>query len=52
MMWSDRVARSGLTALAKGQGNVVPGLLYKLSVLGLRLVPRNVQAVFSEMATK
>lgn len=52
MMSSDSVARSGLISLAKGQGHVVPGLLYKLAVLGLRLVPRNLQAVFGEMATK
>jgi len=52
IMSSDSVARSGLKALAKGQGSVVPGLLYKLSVLGLRLVPRSLQAVFGEMATK
>lgn len=52
MMSSDNVARSGLNALAKGKGNVVPGLLYKFSVLALRLVPRNLQAVFGELATK
>ena len=52
MMSSESVARSGLKALAKGKGNVVPGILYKLAVLGLRLVPRNIQAVFGELATK
>jgi short-subunit dehydrogenase len=52
IMPSETVARSGLKALAKGQGNVVPGLLYKLSVIGLRLVPRNLQAIFGELATK
>jgi short-subunit dehydrogenase len=52
MMSSESVARSGLKALAKGKGNVVPGMLYKLAVLGLRLVPRNIQAVFGELATK
>lgn len=52
MMSSDSVARSGLNALATGKGNVVPGLLYKLAVLALRLVPRNVQAVFGELATR
>jgi short-subunit dehydrogenase len=52
IMSSDSVARSGLTALAKGKGNVVPGILYKLSVFGLRFIPRNLQAVFGEMATK
>lgn len=52
IMSSESVARSGLKALAKGKGNVVPGLLYKLSVFGLRFVPRNLQAVFGELATK
>lgn len=52
IMSSESVARSGLTALAKGKGNVVPGFLYKLSVFGLRFVPRNIQAVFGELATK
>jgi hypothetical protein len=52
IMSSESVARSGLTALAKGKGNVVPGLLYKLSVFGLRFVPRNLQAIFGELATK
>lgn len=52
MMSSESVSRSGLKALAKGRGNVVPGILYKFAVLGLRLVPRNVQAVFGELATK
>ncbi len=52
IMSSESVSRAGLTALAKGKGNVVPGLLYKLSVFGLRFVPRNLQAVFGELATK
>ena len=52
IMSSDSVARAGLNALAKGQGNIVPGILYKLSVFGLRFVPRSLQAVFGEMATK
>ena len=52
IMSSESVARSGLKALANGKGNVVPGILYKLSVFGLRFVPRNLQAVFGEMATK
>ena len=52
MMSSESVSRSGLKALAKGKGNVVPGLMYKLAVLGLRLVPRNIQAVLGELATK
>lgn len=52
IMSSESVSRAGLTALAKGKGNVVPGFLYKLSVFGLRFVPRNLQAVFGELATK
>ena len=52
IMSSESVSRSGLKALANGRGNVVPGILYKLSVFGLRFVPRNLQAVFGEMATK
>jgi len=52
IMSSESVSRAGLTALAKGKGNVVPGLLYKLSVFGLRFVPRNLQAIFGELATK
>lgn len=52
IMSSDSVARSGLTALAKGKGNVVPGILYKFSVFGLRFIPRNLQAVLGELATK
>lgn len=52
IMSSESVARSGLNALSKGKGNIVPGFMYKLAVLGLRLVPRSIQAVFGELATK
>lgn len=52
IMSSERVVKSGLKALVRGQGHVVPGLMYKLSVLGLRLIPRRLQAVFGEMATR
>ena len=52
IMTSESVARSGLKALAKGKGNVVPGFLYKLSVFGLRFVPRSLQALLGELATK
>lgn len=52
IMSSKQVSHAGLTALAKGKGNVVPGLLYKVSVFGLRFIPRNLQAIFGELATK
>lgn len=52
MMSSESVARAGLRGLARDHRTVVPGLLYKLSVTGLRLVPRRLQAVFGQMATE
>lgn len=40
MMRSPEVTRTGLDALRKGKGSVVPGLLNKLTILGNRLLPR------------
>ncbi|OUS28932.1 hypothetical protein A9Q99_10685 [Gammaproteobacteria bacterium 45_16_T64] len=52
IMTSDAVAKSGLRAMAKGNAVNVPGILYKLSMAGLRVVPRNLQALIGEAATK
>jgi short-subunit dehydrogenase len=51
MMSSDAVARAGLKGLANGRTVIVPGILYKVSVAGLRLIPRRLQAVFGQWAT-
>lgn len=51
MMTSEYVAKSGLRGLTRGHRTVVPGLLYKASVAGLRLIPRRLQAIFGQMAT-
>ena len=52
IMTSDAVARAGLRAVAKGKAVIVPGLLYKFSMAGLRAVPRGLQAMIGEAATK
>lgn len=52
IMTSDAVATSGLRALAKGHAVNVPGILYKLSIAGLRAIPRHLQARLGEAATK
>ncbi|MDX1694439.1 MAG: SDR family oxidoreductase [Ketobacteraceae bacterium] len=51
MMSSDSVAKAALEGLVRGRHVVVPGLLYKLSLLMLRLVPRRLQAVVGQLAT-
>ncbi|MCG8315087.1 MAG: SDR family oxidoreductase [Pseudomonadales bacterium] len=51
MMSSESVAKAGLRGLMLKQRVVVPGLLYKLSILSLRLFPRRLQALFGQMAT-
>ena len=52
IMTSDAVAHAGLRAVAKGRAVIVPGLLYKFSMAGLRAVPRGLQAMIGEAATK
>lgn len=51
MMSSEEVAQAGLKAMKKKQPVVVPGLLYKFSVAGLRFFPRRIQAIFGQLAT-
>lgn len=51
MMTSDDVAKIGLSALRRKRRVVVPGMLYKVSIASLRMVPRRLQAVFGQMAT-
>ncbi len=52
IMSSDSVARAGLKGVIKGRASVVPGLLYKASVFGIRFIPRQLQAIFGEAATR
>lgn len=52
MMNSDVVAGAGLSALAHGRSVVVPGILYKVSMAMLRLVPSRIQATLGELATR
>ena len=52
IMTSDAVAQAGLRAVAKGKAVIVPGFLYKISMAGLRAVPRGFQAMIGEAATK
>ena len=52
IMSGDAVARAGLRGVLRGNTSIVPGLLYKLAVFGLRLIPRRLQAVFGEAATR
>ncbi|WP_430459513.1 SDR family NAD(P)-dependent oxidoreductase [Thalassolituus sp. LLYu03] len=52
IMSSDAVARAGLNGVVRGKASVVPGLLYKVAVFAIRFVPRQLQAVFGEAATR
>jgi short-subunit dehydrogenase len=52
MMGSDVVAGAGLSALARGRSVVVPGVLYKVSMAMLRLIPSRIQATLGELATR
>ncbi len=52
IMTSDAVAHAGIRAVSKGKAVIVPGLLYKFSMAGLRAVPRGLQAMIGEAATK
>ena len=51
MMSSESVAKTGLRGLLHKRRVVVPGLLYKISIISLRLFPRRLQALFGQMAT-
>lgn len=52
MMESDPVARAGLRALARGRASVVPGLVNKLTVFTMRLLPRRWQAAIAEWSMR
>lgn len=52
IMSSEAVARTGLNGVVRGKASVVPGLLYKIAVFAIRFVPRQMQAVFGEAATR
>lgn len=52
IMSSTSVARAGLQGVIRGKASVVPGLLYKVSVFGIRFIPRQLQAIFGAMATR
>lgn len=52
MMSSREVALAGLKGLACGRVTVVPGWLYRFSVAGLRLIPRELQAVIAASALR
>lgn len=52
MMSSQSVVKAGLNGVIKGKASVVPGLLYKLTIFGIRFIPRSLQATFGEAATR
>lgn len=52
IMSSDDVAQSGLNALERGKVVNVPGALYKFSAASVRFLPKKLQLIVGEMATK